>query len=758
MFSARRLAVGASLTLLLAARAADARPPQLLRASAAGEVRQAARSRAKVTLTNLSLGRPSLDTLDLEPMELWAPGAKIVVHGDGATQTLDPPDVQYFRGRVRGEAQSSVFLAVARGKMDGLVLVGGKRFALGSAKRVGKIERGGDEDILAVREIESVDEPSAGDWTCDVEGQPILALRSLTPKAAPVKSNDGGIASAAYQLRLAIDTDQELYYAFNDVGLATAYIASLVGNASIVFQRDLNTTLTLGHLILYENLNPQDPWTKGPLDGTAAALAQLSKVWHEDPARAAVSRSAVVMISGKSFQGGRAFQGTLCGSDTSCGADGSICGGPEFANANGYAGAYAFCGTLGQPTTTVPDPTVTRNGHTYAMPNTNDYWMLYLFTHELGHLANGPHTHCVQLTYEERVEYDVQRAYVDQCNWTETNCFFGNPSAPAEFGTIMGSCHELTDGNGNRAARYLFWEPNRPSAKMLPILRSGIDGVTPDGTIRLGSYPNPNQEDSQPVGCEPGHTAHVTSCATCTYAWSISGGAITSATNISSIAYDPTAPIVTLTVTITRATGCGITTSRIFTAACSSLPAPVGFTATANGGSSVSVAWSAVPSAASYEVARTSNGTTWTVVGSPTATIYLDLTPVAGTVYLYRVRAIDGSGYPGSDSPPDFAAAFAFTDPVLSSQATTVRAAHITELRTAVNGLRPLVGLPAATFTDPDPQNAPIRRLHIEELRARLGEALAAAGHSPVAYTDPTLAVGMAIRAPHIAELRNALR
>lgn len=754
MISARRLAFAASLTFLIAATAADARSPQPLHDSTAAKVRRAAKSREKFSLPDVALGRPSLDTIDLEPMELWTPGAKIVVHGPGAMQTLDPPDVRYFRGRVKGDPQSSAFLAVSDHRMDGLIVIGEKRFSLGTARRVGNHGPAADDDLLAVRELEADDEPSPGDWKCDVESKPIAALRPLTPKASATRditTHGGGLANASYRMSLAIETDYELFVAFNDVGLLTTYITSLVGNASIVFQRDLNTTLTIGHLEINAT---QDIWDTTPIDGTTVALAEVSREWHNDPRRSEVPRSAVILISGKSFQAGRAFQGTLCGTDTSCGNDGSVCGDPAFAH--GYAGAYAFCGTNGQPNTTVPDPTLTHNGHTYAMPNSNDYWMLYLFTHELGHLANGPHTNCVQLTYEERVQYNVQRAYVDECNWTETNCFSGQPSIPSEWGTIMSACNQLVDGSGNRASRYLFWEPNRPSAKMLPILRAGIDGVTPDGTIRLGSYPNPNQEDSQPVGCSSGRTASIPACAACSYAWSITGGTITSATNGPSITYTPTTAHVTLSVTITSANGCGITTSRAITTTCPSLAAPTGLTATANG-SSVSVAWNAVSGAAGYEVFRSSNGSTWTVVGSATATTYLDVNPPAGTVYLYRVRGIDGTGAPGSNSTSDFAAVFNFTDPNLSPSM-SIRAAHLTELRTAVSSLRTLAGLSAPTFTDPTLPGSRIKKIHVEELRARLTEALTAFGLPSPSFTDPVLTTSSPMRTAHVTELRNALR
>lgn len=752
----QRLAVAATLVFLAAA--AEARKPELLHPSTGAKVRKAAKDREKVSVPDVSLGRPSLDTLELEPMDLWTPGAKVVVHGAGAPQSLDPRPAQYFRGVVKGEPQSAVFLAVTDEQMHGLVVVGEKRFALGTAKRVDRNGAVDEDDTLAVRELAAEDEPSAGNWTCDVDSKSNAALRPLTPKATAalrdVVVHEGALPTASYRLNLAIETDYELFLAFNTVPAITAYIESLVGNASVVFQRDLNTTLTIGNLHVY--VDPADPWTINPVQGTITAMDQLTEVWHLDTARSQVLRSAVVMVSGKSFNAGRAFQGTLCGADYSCGPAGAACGSETFSG--GWGGAYAFCGTNGQPSTTVPDPTVTRNGVTYAMANANDYWMLYLFTHELGHLANGPHTNCVQLAFEERVAYNVQRAYVDECMSVDAGCFFQQPSVPAELGTIMSGCNALVDSHGDRASRYIFWEPNRPSAKMFPILRNGIDGVTPDGTIRLGTYANPNQEDPQPLTCEANRTARVPTCPNCTYAWTMTGGSITSSLTAPNITYTPTVPLITLTVTITQPSGCAITTSRQITTACSSLGAPITMSATANGATHITVTWNTVSGAARYEVARSSDGTNWTPLGNTAGTTYLDSTGVHGTVYLYRVRAFDGAGFPGPWSGTDFAAAFDFTDAVLSAQNTTIRAAHISELRTAVNALRALTGLQAATFTDPVLTNARIRRIHVEELRARLAEAVAAQARPTVTYTDPVLADASLVRASHVAEIRAALR
>lgn len=740
---------------MLLAAAAEARNPELLHESTGAKIRKAAKAKEKVSITDVNLGHAALDTLELEPMELWAPGAKLMVQGNGGVQALSPPDAQYFRGRVKGDPSSAVFLAVADKKIHGMVVAGGKHFALGSATRVDKTNGAADDDTIGLRELEAGEEPSSGDWTCDVESQAIGALRAKSNALKPrdARGDAGTVANAQYQFKLEIDTDFELFSSFNSVPALTTYIESLVGNASVVFQRDLGTTLTIGNLWIYTTII--DPWSTEPLMGSAAGLGELSRVWHETPTRANKDRSAVVMVSGRTFSAGRAFTGTMCGTDTHCGIAGEHCGGLSFANA--WSGAYAFCGTNGSSNTTIPDPTATRNGITYAMPNTNDYWMLFLFLHEVGHLASAPHTNCVWLSMAEQQQWNVSRFFIDECLSGESKCYSGTATLPTELGTIMSNCNNLFDASGNRGSRYAFWEPNRPSSKMYALMRTGLDSSTPDGRIRLGSYTDPLQEDPQPLTCTS-HTAKVAACTGCDYEWSITGGTINGNSTKDDVTYTPTAPIVTLTVTVTRNGSCGITVMRQVVTACATLSAPASFSATANGSAAVALSWNAVTDATHYEVARTSDGTTWTTVGNALGTSFLDINVTPGTVYLYRVRGLDASLFPGAWSTRDFAATYEFTDAVIAPHATPVRAMHIIELRAAVNALRALSGLPATTFTDPSLTNMRIKRLHIVELRDSLAEAVGAVGRAAATYTDPVLNPASTVRSAHVDELRAALR
>jgi len=106
-----------------------------------------------------------------------------------------------------------------------------------------------------------------------------------------------------------------------------------------------------------------------------------------------------------------------------------------------------------------------------------------------------------------------------------------------------------------------------------------------------------------------------------------------------------------------------------------------------------------------------------------------------------------------------------FTDPTLSSGAngTPIRAAHVTELRTAVNAWRSLAGLSPVVWTDSTltPKVTVVKKIHVDELRTRLDEAFMKLGctSSSRTYTDPTLTPKVTvIKNVHIDQLRKAAK
>jgi hypothetical protein len=197
----------------------------------------------------------------------------------------------------------------------------------------------------------------------------------------------------------------------------------------------------------------------------------------------------------------------------------------------------------------------------------------------------------------------------------------------------------------------------------------------------------------------------------------------------------------------------------IWRATLNSITAPTGLTATATGTTSVSLSWSAVDGATGYKIYRSSSYPTFAPIGPATVltTTYTDNSALPGVAYLYAVRATDGSNDSG-DSNSDLATTVVFTDETLTAGTTVVRAAHVTELRTAVNAVRTLAVLTGATVTDSTlSSSVTVKALHVAELRAALDEARTKLHLTALSYTDPGVTAGTTIKAAHVDELRQGV-
>ncbi|HXQ71108.1 MAG TPA: polymorphic toxin type 28 domain-containing protein, partial [Pyrinomonadaceae bacterium] len=189
------------------------------------------------------------------------------------------------------------------------------------------------------------------------------------------------------------------------------------------------------------------------------------------------------------------------------------------------------------------------------------------------------------------------------------------------------------------------------------------------------------------------------------------------------------------------------------------------------GSTNLTLNWTAAQGAVKYRIERKDVNTSYTQIGTSTSTSLTDNGAVSGTAYLYRVCSADAAGNCTSNySNIALGAAITFTDPTIISTtddptgatATRIRAVHITQLRTAVNAVRTMAGLPNATWTWNAAIGDLIRVEEIRELRTALAAALTALQIDQSApYTDPTL-VGFAenpatatrVKADHFRQLR----
>jgi hypothetical protein len=101
----------------------------------------------------------------------------------------------------------------------------------------------------------------------------------------------------------------------------------------------------------------------------------------------------------------------------------------------------------------------------------------------------------------------------------------------------------------------------------------------------------------------------------------------------------------------------------------------------------------------------------------------------------------------------------AFTDSSLTTGLTTIKRAHITELRDRIDALRARAGLAVFNWTDPSltAGAAFVRAQHLADLRTALAHAYSAMSIPPPTYVDPALTAGVTIKAIHITQLRVAV-
>ena len=100
------------------------------------------------------------------------------------------------------------------------------------------------------------------------------------------------------------------------------------------------------------------------------------------------------------------------------------------------------------------------------------------------------------------------------------------------------------------------------------------------------------------------------------------------------------------------------------------------------------------------------------------------------------------------------------TDPTLTPRTSVIRAAHVTELRAAIDTLRARQGLAAFSWTDASltAGATTVKQIHLGELRTAIVAVYAARSLAAPAWTDPTITPGATVvRAVHISDLRAAV-
>jgi hypothetical protein len=356
-----------------------------------------------VRLQNFPFAAGATGDLVLERFEVAALEAQILVQTPHGADQHPLPEVAHFRGHLDGEPDSRVYLGAQPGFLvavlkttAGLVYVGPDGPVAGPVQHV---LRGADS---LLNQALAPDE-----WRCGQEDlPPTPADASVSLPASGFRPASASAALALSSLKdatLSIETDQELLARFaGNVASMTAYITTLIGQISVIYERDVAVHLTV---------NVIQAWTTTDPYSSTSPRTQLDEVgdwWHANRPKASYPRTAVHYLSGKPVTGGVAWLDVLCMGD--------------FSQGGHWGGAYG----------------VTQVNGSYPA----NLWDLIGVAHELGHNFGSPHTHCFSPP-------------IDTCYGGESGCYSGPVTNPGPGGgTIMSYCHLLSGGFANIDLRF----------------------------------------------------------------------------------------------------------------------------------------------------------------------------------------------------------------------------------------------------------------------------------------------------------------
>ncbi len=362
--------------------------------------------------------------LELERFQVFAPDARVVLHGAERDTYLPAPKNAYFHGRIDGVPESRAVISVLEaGGVRGLIIRDNRIWILGNAKGAK-----GPADTLTVREIDDT----------ELIGKPFLCAAESLPEPPPQRATAPTPGPkemrASYTARIAFETDDEYLALFGgNTTSATDYIGDLVAFSSTVYDDEADFNWVIPSVSLWP---AGDPWTQ-TVAGTACMLFEFGRFWNlGNPMPGDPVRSNAHFLSGYSSGGGIAWRPSMCRPGFMYNHGGACPG--LMPNNDLYGGSYGYSGAI-------------TGG--FDINNPQSVWDIIVVMHENGHNMGSRHTHCYA-----NIPDSGHPDPIDRCYGSEGGCYSGSTSLPAGCpgpgsycGTIMSYCHLRGGGYQNIA-------------------------------------------------------------------------------------------------------------------------------------------------------------------------------------------------------------------------------------------------------------------------------------------------------------------
>jgi hypothetical protein len=365
---------------------------------------------ASISIDHFPDGFGGESSLRFERVEVYAPGARVVVVDESGERTIPrSPRVELIGRTAGGDVRARLsfdpgvqhFSGVGTASR-GQFAIFGDRTASGLRLRAAPIEStlppgvkpkflGGDDSLPSGRALPN-------------DLQIALAEQPTTLRNAIV----------------AVDTDNEFMSErfSNNTSAAASWIADLFTTMNVMYQSDLNVNLQQGTTILRTTT---DPYTQNDTPADGNDLNEFGTYWQNH--YGSTQRAFAMLLSGKSSSQN---------------------------SASGIAWIDAYCAYQS-------------SGGSYSVnqvftnPQIGVGLSALIVAHELGHNFGAYHTHCTNITNGNA---PTGSNTIDQCYNAESGCYTGATSCPASgpgapAGTIMSYCNLHSCGpNGQNVLQF----------------------------------------------------------------------------------------------------------------------------------------------------------------------------------------------------------------------------------------------------------------------------------------------------------------
>lgn len=368
---------------------------------------------------------PAEEPLQFRRVELFAPGARVVVLGDNGAIEWQQDARKFYLASNR---TTGVGLAVdtASGEISGFAIKGDSKLRLDGQLGVG----------IELQAIEQAPDEvnSCGTNMGDHSEESLAHLNSPVPESASAAASGSSIS---FEAVIVVDTDTEwMAGKGNNPTTATTWITDTFLAMNVFFERDVETHLLIGEIILRTG---SDPYSVA--SDRSAQLDEFAQHWRLN--MSATNRDFATLLSGRGISSN---------------------------SFSGIAWINQFCnkGHL-QGQRTVGSYSFNAIGTNRTPGNTAIY-----VGHEFAHNFGSVHTHCYSPA-------------IDQCYSGEQNCYSGSLSCPAGGkGTIMSYCHVSGCGTTSKSEFH-------------PRVQTLLEGQLAANPSCIGVYEEPPDPDEIPI-------------------------------------------------------------------------------------------------------------------------------------------------------------------------------------------------------------------------------------------------------------------